>query len=117
MRRAAAGVAVALATLSVAPAASADRRCGDLDVDNGFPGVVDIRSERVTCTRARRVARAVQRGWQRHNGPQGLVEANGRIWRCVYRERRTPGEGTTQLAASCRGRTNRRKHVTMRLVS
>lgn len=122
MRKAPATVALApiVALAVVMPAAPADaaRRCGHLDVDRGFPGVRDIRAEHVRCWTGRRIARAVQREWQRTDGPVSFVRGpDGRLWRCRYEMREFRGDRGRYVFAGCRKYGQARRRVTMKLVS
>lgn len=117
MRKAPATAAVALlCVLAAAPsAAGATRHCGDLPVDNGFPGVIDIKSDQVICRKARRVARAVQRDWQETGGPVTLTRANGQLWECRYRQ--VEERGYSYVRARCWQERNPARRVRMKLVS
>lgn len=107
-----------LATLSVVAPATADaqaRRCGHLPVDNGFPGVRQIRGENVICPKARKVARHVQRDWQQTGGPVTLTRANGQLWECRYRE--VIRREYRFVRARCWQERNPARRVGMKLVS
>lgn len=86
------------------------RRCGS-ELDQ-FPGARRITAEGLPCSRARRLARAIQAYWARHGrGPRRVDPHGMATYRCSYRQ--VTAE-RTYTAASCRGDS---KRVRMRLVS
>ena len=106
-----------LAPVAFAPQAHAARSCGQLSDAGGFPGVRQIKAYNLACRKARRVARAVRRRWQRdHEAPRYVnPEGMGRF-RCVYEQRTVDNEWTYGWQ-SCRNVERPRRRVTMRLYS
>lgn len=110
-------VAIFTPLLAIPAPAHATKRCGALAAERGYPGIQRIRAEHLSCRKARRVASAYQRRWQRTNEPPKRVRPHGMgTFRCVYHLHTMDNE-SSYGAVRCTHTRRSRRVVRFRVVS
>lgn len=105
--------------LALAAPAEATRRCGS-QLDH-YPGATHIRTEKLSCSKARRVVRAYRRKWARTDQPPRTVDPAGMgKFRCRYElhsvETEDGGDYSYGLVR-CRHARHESRRVRFRIVS
>ena len=102
----------ALAAAAVAPSSASAATCRFVDAD-GFPAVHGGQAYGLSCSTAKAVGNAIQRGYARNGRQPSSLRANGMRFRCSYR---FYTEGGAQLMrATCRRSTRPSQRVVLKL--